>query len=388
MRIFFLYPYLPSPEAAHGSARIVSRILQELRTRVEITLVCAYRPGERRLVDSVKPLCANLFAVERAFVSDMNAVRRVSHSTSTGLRLVTTGYPLPVVKLRTPAMKRTVEQALATGPFDAYHVELAIMAQFADLWDRGSPSLLVDHEAAGPPGEEEHRWAEYVREVYTRFTQVMTLTEEDRDDLLGIEPRLRIAVRPPGIDVPKKLARRPEKDRVLFFGSSAHRPNRDALKWIAEDILPELRRRRPKAEVYCAGFTDDSEEEQLAKEAGVKLLGYVEDLAAEIARASVVISPVRIGRGIRIKNLEAMAHGAPLVTTGLGSRGFGKLDADAFVVADGAVRFADAIADLLDDPAKAKQLGAKAHETIRSLFNVKTQAELTLEAWRRLPLGR
>ena len=97
---------------------------------------------------------------------------------------------------------------------------------------------------------------------------------------------------------------------VLFFGSPSHFPNQDALRFILEEILPKLRRRRADVRVGCAGFGGTEHIEKRAVAAGIEMLGVVPDIAAEIDRASVVLTPVRSGRGIRIKNLEALSRGA------------------------------------------------------------------------------
>jgi glycosyltransferase involved in cell wall biosynthesis len=114
----------------------------------------------------------------------------------------------------------------------------------------------------------------------------------------------------------------------------------------------------------------------------VERLGFVDNLDSELARASVVLSPARRGRGVRIKNLEAMAHGVPLVTTTLGSHGLGDGSADGFAVADGASDLARVTAGLLDDPDRAEAMGAAGRSLVARCHTRKEQARLTLDAWR------
>lgn len=382
LKVLILYPYLPSPEAGHGSARVVSRILAGVARHAEITLVCAYRPSERSQVDSVRPLCHRLFPVERRFVSDMGAVRRISEWTTTGMRFVAGDDPLPVIKLHRPELRQAVEAALKAGPYDLVHVELSVMAQYARLWT-GIPSVLVDHEAAGSGGEDSARWSTYVQEIYTRFDRILTLCEEDREDLLAISPGLSIEVRRPGMEVPPVVRRAPEKDRILFFGSPSHAPNRDAVEWMATEILPRIRKRRRGARLFCAGFEQGGGRIEIeAEAAGVEFLGFVEDLAAEIARAAVVLAPVRTGRGVRMKNLEAMAHGTPLVTTPLGARGMSALPDRSFLKGADAGEIADRVIDLLADPVEAEELGRRGRQGVAGQFTYEEQARITLEAWK------
>lgn len=380
MRVLFLYPYLPAPHAPHGSARLISALLRDVKDEAEVTLICAHRPREREWIDSVRPLCHRLVAVERPFKSDMGRIARTSESGKTVVRRLKTGYPVPVVKLRRSNFRRAIGETLAAESFDVAHVELATLAQYGDLL-RGVPSLLVDHEAAGS-GDEEARWASYVKDTYPAFTRCACLSEEDAAHLRSIVPGLEIGVRPPGIEIPASVERAPEPDRVLFFGSSEHAPNRDALAWIASEVLPALRQRRPDVRLVCAGFRDeDLDECRQARTAGVEMLGFVDDLGREIARASVVLAPVRSGRGVRIKNLETLAHGAPLVTTKLGARGMSAAASDGLTIAEGAVGLADAVASLLVDRDRAEASAVAGRNAVARAFTFEAQARWTLNAW-------
>jgi glycosyltransferase involved in cell wall biosynthesis len=344
--------------------------------------VCAYRPGERHLVDSVRPLCERLFAVERRFATDMGRVRRTTEVGATGLRMLSTGFPVPVVKLRRIGIRRAILDARRDHAFDVAHVELATMAQYVEHFGE-LPSVLVDHEAGGS-GEEPARWEAYVREVYPRFTRCLTLSRDDGDHLRSIVPDLATSTRPPGVTLPPEPARHPEPDRVLFFGSPDHLPNRDALQWLADEVAPALLTARPGARVACAGFPHDHEMAKRAAAAGVEVLGFVDDLGAELDRASVVIAPVRLGRGVRVKNLEALSRAAPLVTTTLGRRGLDEMTEGVIAVADDAAGLAACTADLLSDPDRAAARGREGRAEVARLFTFERQARITMDLWREL----
>ena len=383
MRVIFLYPYLPSPDAGHGSARLVSRLLADLSDVAEITLVCAYRPGERHLLDSVRPLCHDLRAVERRFSTDMGPVRRTTERGTTGLRMLSTGFPVSVVKLRRSGIRRALREALQARSYDLAHVEQSTMGQYVDQLPPGLPSVLVDHEAGGS-GDDASRWASYVRKIYPLFSQRLVLSAEDRADLKRLVPGLSVGVRPPGIVVPPEVRRDPDPDRVLFFGSPGHAPNRDSLDWIVQDVFPALQQRRPSVKMVCAGFPRDDAAALRAAAAGVEVLGFVDDLATELTRAAAVLSPVRLGRGVRIKNLEALAHGVPLVTTGLGHRGLGEVPDHVVRTAEDSEGLAAAVAALLGDREAAESAAAEGRAAVSELFTFERQATITADTWRAL----
>jgi glycosyltransferase involved in cell wall biosynthesis len=284
-------------------------------------------------------------------------------------------------------VRRAIAEVLRDETFDLIHVENASMAQYVELFPPGVPAVLVDHEAGGS-GEEPQRWAAYVQSFYPRFRRVVCLSEGDALHLRSLVPGLEVRVRPPGIVIPDAIVRRPQPDRVLFFGSPDHLPNRDALQWMGTEILPALQRRRPEARILCAGFDPaETSGASALRKSGLQLLGFVDDLDAELAQASIVLSPVRQGRGIRIKNLETLAHGVPLLTTPLGRRGLEDLPADALAVAEDTESLATRAAELLEDPTGTEAMGARGRLAVRDLFTFDHQATATREVWNELVSG-
>lgn len=147
-----------------------------------------------------------------------------------------------------------------------------------------------------------------------------------------------IAVEPP--------AARPPGARLLFMGSVC-KSNTDAVAVLRDLVLPRVRAEIPDAELILAGPIGELED-QAAE--GVIALGRVESLPSLYATIDIVVNPVRAGTGLKIKNIEALAYGKPVVTTTLGAAG---LQAGAgLVVADDATEFAAAVVAILRDPSR------------------------------------
>lgn len=379
--MLLLYPYLPSPDCHHGSARLLSRLLEDLRPHAEITLIAGYRPREKALLPGVEALVHRLYPVLRPFAEDLSPLARVGEALATFRKLRSSPWPVPVQKLVRSGFREALASALQASPYDLFHVELAVMAPYVLDVPPHLPKVLVDHESLG----EGVRYRHLFDRIYKEFHRVVTLCEEDREELLRLGATQTVAVRPPGIDVPPQVTRRPEPGTVLFFGSPHHAPNADALEWISSEILPRLARLAPQLEFRCAGVDAGSRgARSLSTSRCAKLLGFVDRIEDEIDRAAVVLSPVRTGRGVRIKNLEAMSRGAPLVTTTLGAQGFARRAEAACRVVDGPDAIAEAVADLLAHPAEAESMGARGRELIRRDFSRAEQCRLTLGIWREL----
>ncbi|MGP4110407.1 MATE family efflux transporter [Streptomyces sp. 4N509B] len=146
----------------------------------------------------------------------------------------------------------------------------------------------------------------------------------------------------------------PSGSTILFQGSFDWPPNADAAAWLTREILPLIHERVPDARVVLAGASTP----EVAALAGphVEVAGAVEDMTPHLRAADLVVVPLRVGSGTRIKILEAFAHGVPVVSTTIGAEGLDVVAGDHLAVADTAAALARHCADLLTDPSLGKAL--------------------------------
>jgi len=151
---------------------------------------------------------------------------------------------------------------------------------------------------------------------------------------------------------PSRVVPRPRADRLLFVGNLTYEPNRVAARELVREILPAVRRRRPGVTLDLVGPHDGSLDGLRA--AGVRFTGAVPDVTPCYEAADLVVVPLRHGAGTRIKVLEALAHGRPVVATPIAVAGL-ELDAAAapLAIGDGVDDLADAIVERLAVPGGA-----------------------------------
>jgi succinoglycan biosynthesis protein ExoO len=159
-----------------------------------------------------------------------------------------------------------------------------------------------------------------------------------------------------------------ESDLILFVGSSAA-PNVDGLRWFLTACWPQIRKLRPQTRFYVAGTVS---QDLGPPSEGIKFLGLVQDLAPLYQRAGVVISPLRVGSGLKIKLIEAMEHGKALVASTITLQGVADLLTDAVLIADQPAEFVSAVITLLDDVDLRIKLASKALEVVSRHFSSET----------------
>jgi glycosyltransferase involved in cell wall biosynthesis len=222
--------------------------------------------------------------------------------------------------------------------------------------------------------------ARYERAVMHGADGVVAVSEEDRRMLLRLQPAARIGVVPNGVDTahfsrsalageragPVSLA----ANTLVFSGTLDFRPNVDAVLWFMREVLPRIRARRPEVRLLVVGKRPAPALRALAAQGLLTLTGEVPDARPYIAGAAVYVVPMRIGGGVRLKLLEALALEVPVVSTTMGAEGVAGLRADEHcLLADDPADFAIAVLRLLDDPMLGRRLGAAGRELARERYD-------------------
>jgi polysaccharide biosynthesis protein PslH len=159
----------------------------------------------------------------------------------------------------------------------------------------------------------------------------------------------------------------------VFSGTLDFRPNVDALTWFAREVLPRVQARRPDAHLVVVGKRPAPALRQLARGGAVTIVGEVPDTRPYIAGAVVYIVPMRIGGGVRLKLLEALALEAPVVSTGMGAEGVaGLCGGEHCLLADDPAAFAEAVLRLLADRALGRRLGAAGRALVQERYDWST----------------
>ncbi len=179
----------------------------------------------------------------------------------------------------------------------------------------------------------------------------------------------RVEVVPNGYPVPAVPAGRTvvgDHPTVLFAGTLRYPPNADGARWLVERVAPLLGARVPGLRVRLVGRHEPSQR-SLDDPPQVTLVGPVDDMAAELARADVVAVPLRYGSGTRLKVLEAFAHRVPVVSTTLGAEGLDVTDGVHLLLADDPDAFASAVARVVGDDGLRRRVvdAAEAHYRAR-----------------------
>ena len=188
-------------------------------------------------------------------------------------------------------------------------------------------------------------------------TEVIAVSQEDADRLQSLAPSAGIEIRPNGVDVDYFSFvdhSTPRSAHLLMTGTLGYFPNLDASMWLIHEILPRVRKRLPEVTLTLVGGEATPELTEL-EGPGIHIAGQVPDVRPYTAAADVFVMPLRVGSGTRLKALEALASGLPIVATRLAVEGLGLVERDLVLLGETPDELAFAIERAVTDlPLRAR----------------------------------
>jgi glycosyltransferase involved in cell wall biosynthesis len=364
MRTIMVTKFVPLPANSGGKRRSLA-LLTRLAARGP-TVLCAFDDGTADL-EGIADLGVEAHTV-RWDPSPRRVLSGIRHTGS-----------VTAARFWDERLRRKLLAAAST-PTDLLQVEYAQLAPYAEgvgantrvLDLHNVESALVRSMAALRPapvrmalGLEARRLRRIEEAALRSFDAVAVVSETDRARLRSEDARILVC--PNGWDA-AELIPLGDEQIVVFVGLLGWGPNIDAAVWLAQEVWPAVRNRVPRAKLLLVG-RDPARRVLDLRNDTIEVTGSVPDVRPYLSRARVATAPLRAAGGSRLKILEALAAGRPVVATSTGAEGLADLVDSGIVVADSAPATVDAIVALLQDRERAAALGRAGHEAVSDRYS-------------------
>jgi len=384
MKVLLLTQVLPYPPDSGPKVKTWN-VLKYLAQRHKVTLTSFVRGDQSGDVAHLEKHCHAVHTVpmERGTLRDGLAM----------VRSLCSGQPWMMVRDDRIGMRRLVDRLASETHFDIVHADQLNMAQYVDrvpdarkILDAHNALWLLYKRLWQTMGPGPKKWLlgrdwrllkQYEGWVCREFDAVLAVSEEDKAALeeaarffgrvYGERSRtaqndrqmLDITVIPIAIDTDEVtvVERVAEPRHILHIGTMYWPPNIDAVNWFIHEVYPLIRQQRPDVQFDVVGSRPPAELLTLNDAGlGINVTGYVQDPTPYQQQAAVMVVPVRAGGGMRVKILNGLAEGIPIVSTTLGCEGINVTDGDDISIADEPGDFAAAVLHLLNDHGMAQRL--------------------------------
>lgn len=314
--------------------------------------------------------------------------------------------PYSVATHTSPQLIEAVRKFASQQPVDVWHCEWTpyaqVLRQALGKQLKKCPWIVMAHNVESLIWKrytetEEHamkRW--YIRHQWKKFekferwafanaTWSVAVSDEDasliQNEFSGSE---QIEVVDNGVDTQffqpmRDVERQPRQ--LLFLGSLDWRPNQDGVKLLLERIFPEVRAKIPDAKLQIVGRNPPDWMQEAAKSPGVQVHGNVPDVRPYLANCSVMVVPLRVGGGSRLKILEALATATPVVSTQVGAEGLRIHDSEHLSVVTDDNQFAAKVIENLREPDRFLDYAEEGRRLVVREYDWASLAEKLEEVW-------
>lgn len=396
LRILLLTQVLPFPPDSGPKVKTFY-LLKYLARKHRVTLVSFVRSEkEVELAQELGTYCEAIHTVPMARA----AWRDAWHL----LRSLLTQQSFIIARDHRPAMHRLLAELCQAEQFDAVHADQLNMAQYA-LPLEGPAHVLDQHNAVwtifarlaeqlpwGPKkwlmDWEWRRLREYEGRVCRQFDAVAAVSAEDvaaLGEAMGQPAHMPIIPIAIDTDTEPVVRREPGAMDIVYVGTMYWPPNVDGVLWFSREVFPLIQTQAPQARFVVVGSRPPQEVVALGEQnPNIVVTGYVPDLNDILRQSAMMVIPLRAGGGMRVKILNGLSQGLPMVSTTLGAEGIDVTPNENILLADSPADFAAAVLRLLDDRAFADQLGANARRLAEEQYDYRQACKPWDEIYRGL----
>ena len=385
MRILWTLPYLPWPTTSGSKTRQYHLIRALAQRGHRITLLVQSKiPLDDAAREALEPLLERLIVLPR----------RPLHSPLNLLASPIIAYPMrAIINGLAPCLRHRFEQLL-DEPWDVIQIEHSYSFQPFEtaLQSRRLPYMLSEHTLESLTGGANHdrlplwlrpfnafdRWRcrRWEQRVLRQPTELVTVSSHDAESIAQLSGRpVNVVVNGVDCDFYQFVEPALHSQRLLFVGNFECGANLEAIEWALEDILPQVWMSNPAVRLAIAGHAMPASWKLHWNDPRIEWLGYCPDLRELQRRSALFFAPLRHAGGSKVKILEAMAAGLPVITTGKGVSGLAVNNGEHYLGSDDGDQLALLITQLLNQPWRMSQLGAAGREFARQRHDWRVAAQ-------------
>jgi glycosyltransferase involved in cell wall biosynthesis len=388
MNILIIAPFFPLPLDSGGHTRLFN-IIKYLSRRHTIDFISPFTNHSCEYVPQMKQYCRNIALINIEEFVNKTSMRKNIQRLFQRFCMLVMGIPLEASGFYFYSLRDKLDEILNNNKYDVVQVEYPRMALHLrpEFYTRNSfIKVIVDYDLSFvTPWRQycnEKRWLRrqlyyanyflqknFALSTWQRFDRMVVMSEVDKKKVKETAPYQDVCVVPNGVDLENfKMINRCETSPLLIMlGGTSHWANIDAYKYFTEEIFSRVTQLVPRISLRVVGSGWDKYS-QSAADPAITFPGFADDLRSLFTGSTVLIAPIRVGGGTRLKILEAMAMGVPVVSTTVGCEGIEVIDGVHLLKADTPELFAEQIKKIFIDKSLCQKLITNARALVEEKY--------------------
>lgn len=290
-----------------------------------------------------------------------------------------------------------INKITSSNAFDIIQIEHTNFIRIGSVLKAKAKTIFVHHEIRSIRAEREFKLLQNrssheqnllknIRDeefkLLSAYDKTITLTQPDYDYLKSSIKEKHLAVSPLSIRLPKIEPKVPFKNKLVFMGGSKHFPNVDGLDWFLQKIWPSVSGKITEIELLVTGNWEKRYRNKFTRK-NIKFVGFVDDLS-EVIKGCIMLVPIRIGSGMRMKILESIAWNIPFISTSIGAEGLPFENRKDCLIADSPEDFQNGIIELCMNAKLRNSLADNSLQSFKDKFSVDKMVKKRAEIYHKL----
>lgn len=385
MNILFITPYLPSENSGHAGAQLIYRNVVGLSEYNKITIASFIDINEENSLDNLTSYGIDVFTINypRNQKSIFGKINSVFRNIKPLFSYIKGEEPFFIAKYDKKTMSELILKLLNSNSFDLIQVEYNVMHHYAHLFVN-IKSLIIFHdistkmyESGSLIGKKSNkrsfRLAKKIESnIANKFDGVVTLTKEDKSYLIKLGCNKKIHIIPPQIKHVEKTLPNKISNSICFVGSFNREPNINSVEIIIDLIFPYINK-----EITLSIVGKDMPTKLASRINSldrINYLGFIDDIDSFISSQMLMVAPISIGSGLKMKIPHALSCGTPVITTIIGGEGL-EINKEDGIIKSEINNFATEINKLMLNQSKLISLGEKGRDKVNSYFSKEVVVE-------------
>jgi glycosyltransferase involved in cell wall biosynthesis len=385
MKILMLCSTFPYPPTKGGTHNRTFNLLKPIAERHQVTLITQRTDDVTdEEIEKLRQFVAELIVFDRPELETKGIIGKLKRFSQFWLQ----GIPPNVLYLYSQEIQDWVDEAVKTGKFDAITCEHSVNEIYIrPQWQKQLKTIINVHssiyrtcrnqlETRTSDNEFRDRFylpllRRYEQRFIKKFSKVVVTTDEDEQQMKVFVPNADIAIVPNGVDLETFPYRKsdPGGHNLVFVGGLDYFVNIDAAYFFSLEVLPLLQQKYSDLTLILVGSKPAPEVLDLTKQnPAIIVTGRVPSIAEYLHRATVAVAPLRTGFGMKIKTLEYLAAGVPVVGSDRGLEGMDIDNPTRALRANTPQEFVEAISSLFEDAQLREELSRNGRNLIEKEY--------------------
>lgn len=390
MRILFLTNLLPYPLDNGGKIKTFSTLkaLSIMGNSVDLLCFSENSENDSGNVQKLKNICNDVQFIEHKLTTKSN----IKYMMAVAFKSLFSKYPFGIYKYESKQMRDVIAKKIKENDYDIIYFDHLQMYKYFNSFDKKNVKFVLDQHNSESEivyrtyqnsnnflkkiflNIEYNKIRKFEKKALSDVDKIYALSENDVESMKHLNVNLKnFSVIPIGVIDNGIINKKEDKNKkltLMFIGTLTWNPNNQGILWFVRNVIPKLNESGIEYDLYIVGKNPSDELKELCESYNnIFVTGYVNDVDEMYVKSDVMVVPLFVGSGQRVKIIESFSKGIPVISTSIGAEGLDCITDYNVVIADTDIEFVDSLRKMSDETFR-KKIASNARKTFEEKYSL------------------